>query len=231
VSSPQPVAPAAAAPHPHREALAGRKAETRRRILAAAREIFLRDGFAETNLNDVARNAEVGKGTLYRHFENKADLYVAMLTEKPERFFDTVREQVDHGASVPEQLRQIADCYVDFWLAHPETLRVIWAVQNQDLIGGLSPALLERLGALFERPLRDLEALIRSGVERGELRPCDPWNTANVLTLTGNAIVVPMVNGDHAMVDRDLRAIFRQAVDLLLAGLAPPSASRGDGAG
>jgi len=230
VSSPQSVPSGTSPPPAPREPVTGRKAETRRRILAAARAIFLRDGFADTNLNEVARRAEVGKGTLYRHFENKAELYVAMLTEKPERFFDAVRAKLDPEAPVPEQLRQVADAYLTFWTEHPQTLRVVWAVQNQDLIGDLSPALLARLGGLFERPLRGLEALIRRGVECGELRPCDPWNTANLLTLSANAIVGPLANGDHAMVDRDLRAVYRHAVDILLAGLAPEAAPRADDA-
>jgi AcrR family transcriptional regulator len=45
-----------------------RKAQSRNRILDAAREIFFRDGFMDANLDDVAKGAGVAKGTLYRYF-------------------------------------------------------------------------------------------------------------------------------------------------------------------
>ena len=58
-----------------------KKAESRRRILESAREIFFRDGFMAANLDEVAEKAGVAKGTLYRYFESKAELYVAVLAE------------------------------------------------------------------------------------------------------------------------------------------------------
>jgi AcrR family transcriptional regulator len=203
----------------YRESLADQKAETRRRVLAAARQVFLRDGFMETNLNEVARLAGVGKGTLYRHFENKAELYVAVLTENDGGFFEAACAAVDASAAVPEQLRQIADFYLDFWKRHPEGFRVIWAVQNRELIGGLSPALLERVATIFQRPVRFLERLVRTGIERGEIGPCDPWVAANAIVLSINAVVGRLVHGDHVMLDRDLEAVYRQTVDLLVQGL------------
>ena len=58
---------------------AEKKAQARRRILDAARAVFFQDGFVATNLDKVADQAGVAKGTLYRYFESKADLYVAVL--------------------------------------------------------------------------------------------------------------------------------------------------------
>ena len=51
----------------------------RARLLAAAREMFLRDG-ADASLEGIARLAGVGIGTLYRHFPTRQDLLEAMLT-------------------------------------------------------------------------------------------------------------------------------------------------------
>ena len=56
-----------------------RRAQQRLRIFEAARGVFFRDGFMNANLDEVAQLAGVAKGTLYRYFENKADLYVALL--------------------------------------------------------------------------------------------------------------------------------------------------------
>lgn len=48
-------------------------------ILAAATEVFATAGFARTKLEDVARRADVSKGTLYRYFDSKDALFRAMV--------------------------------------------------------------------------------------------------------------------------------------------------------
>jgi AcrR family transcriptional regulator len=69
-----------------------KKALQRRKILDAAREVFFRDGFVNANLDEVAALAEVAKGTLYRHFDSKADLYVAVLSHNGQVFEERMRE-------------------------------------------------------------------------------------------------------------------------------------------
>lgn len=205
---------------------AERKAETRRRILAAARPVFLREGFISANLNEVAREAGVGKGTLYRHFENKGELYLAVLSENGEIFLEEMRGAIDFEVSALEQIEQIAKFYVDFWVRHPEYFKITWAVQNPELIGPISPELERRLADSFEKPVRLLEALIKNGVERGELRPCDPWNMANAIGICGGAAVGYIIGMSKSPLERDARAVWEQMLDLALAGLRPHPTDR-----
>ena len=53
-----------------------KKAESRRRILEAAREVFFRDGFMGANLDEVAEKAGVAKGTLYNYADSKEGLFL-----------------------------------------------------------------------------------------------------------------------------------------------------------
>src|SRR5512143_2008963 len=61
---------------------AQQNAETRRRLLTSARRIFLRQGFHATSLADVAKDAGYTKGAVFSQFENKADLFLALLEER-----------------------------------------------------------------------------------------------------------------------------------------------------
>jgi AcrR family transcriptional regulator len=56
-------------------------ARNRRRVLAAAEELFARRGAAKVTMEDIARTAGVGKGTLYRRFPDRASIAVALLDE------------------------------------------------------------------------------------------------------------------------------------------------------
>lgn len=53
----------------------------RERVLAAARQAFAADGPA-VSLDDIARRAGVGAGTVHRHFPSKADLFAAVIAER-----------------------------------------------------------------------------------------------------------------------------------------------------
>ncbi|MGI8859190.1 MAG: TetR/AcrR family transcriptional regulator [Rubrobacteraceae bacterium] len=59
-------------------------AESRRRILAAARRLFGECGVDAVSMHEVGRAAGVGQGTLYRRFGHKGDLCAALLGEKIE---------------------------------------------------------------------------------------------------------------------------------------------------
>lgn len=66
-------------------------------LLNVAREVVAEQG-ADASLRDIARKAEVGLGTLYRHFPTREDLLVALLRES----FDAMTEKAGALAASPE---------------------------------------------------------------------------------------------------------------------------------
>jgi AcrR family transcriptional regulator len=58
----------------------GRSARKRRAILDAARTVFLRHGYAGTNMDQIAALAAVSKQTIYKHFTDKARLFAEIIT-------------------------------------------------------------------------------------------------------------------------------------------------------
>ncbi len=213
-------------PRPGRRA--ARKAEVRQRLLQAAREIFFRDGFVEASLDEIATRAEVGKGTLYRQFESKAELYVAVLAANGVIFEERIKAAVQEDQPVLEQLRAVGNFYRRYWSEYPENFGIFWAVSSQTFIGELSRPLLDEVRGIWERPLRVLEGVIDRGVKSGELRPCEPWVMANVIMRCGNGAIEALVTPKRARVlDCSPEAIWRDTLDLVIAGLA---ARPGDGA-
>ena len=99
-----------------------KKAESRRRILEAARDVFFRDGFMPANLDEVAEKAGVAKGTLYRYFESKAELYVAVLAHNGAIFEQKMRDTLEGSLDAPEQLRRTARFYFERILPRTRSL-------------------------------------------------------------------------------------------------------------
>jgi AcrR family transcriptional regulator len=64
------------------------RAQRREQILASATQAFAKTGFTATSLEDIAAKAGVSRMILYRHFESKADLYIAVLDRAQRRLLD-----------------------------------------------------------------------------------------------------------------------------------------------
>lgn len=53
--------------------------QTRQRILEAANKVFIEQGFEKASLSEIAREAQVTRGAIYWHFENKNDIFIELL--------------------------------------------------------------------------------------------------------------------------------------------------------
>jgi AcrR family transcriptional regulator len=90
----------------------------RARILAAADELLARDG-VDVPLDDIARRAGVGPGTLHRHFPTKAELVGAVLAERLARRVDeAARALEEEGARAGSVLRELIERLLDDGLAN-----------------------------------------------------------------------------------------------------------------
>jgi AcrR family transcriptional regulator len=101
-------------------------AENRRRILRVAEELFEARGIADVNMQDIARAAGVGQGTLYRRFANKGELCLSLLDAQMNDFQNDVLAQLrDMGArrsSKQTQLEWFLDALVHFNERHAPLL-------------------------------------------------------------------------------------------------------------
>ncbi|MER3484658.1 MAG: TetR/AcrR family transcriptional regulator, partial [Chloroflexota bacterium] len=62
----------------------------RRRVLDAALEIFARDGYGETAVDEIARASDTSKGGIYFHFPSKQALFLCLLDEAGKLLLDRV---------------------------------------------------------------------------------------------------------------------------------------------
>ena len=72
----------------------------RRQILAAALDVFSRQGYAGTTLDDITAAANLSKGAIYWYFESKADLFATLLGERASVFSEII-EDAARGAGGP----------------------------------------------------------------------------------------------------------------------------------
>lgn len=137
----------------------------REALVRAARVVFARDGLA-AKLETVAREAEVGPATLYRHFAAKPDLLQAIFEQ---RFADELEPALAAAAADEDAWRGFVmalHAALELWASDP----VLTAIALEPGRGPMAPAVRARL---FE-PLEDLAARAQaSGRLRGDLAALD----------------------------------------------------------
>jgi TetR/AcrR family fatty acid metabolism transcriptional regulator len=197
-----------------------KKVQSRRRILDAAREVFFRDGFMPANLDEVADKAGVAKGTLYRYFESKAELYVAVLAEGGAEFEAKMRGTLDASRSAPDQVRHTARFYFDHYVGNRDYFQIFWAIENQSVIGELPAGVVEEVARLWERCLAILSEIIERGVQEGAFRPCDAWEVANLLWTVANGLIQTETSSTRRLLRRaPLERTFEDGVEIVLRGI------------
>ena len=65
-------------------------AERREQLLAVALDVFAREGYHQTSMNDVAEAAGITKPVLYQHFESKRELYLALIEDAGARMLEVI---------------------------------------------------------------------------------------------------------------------------------------------
>src|SRR5262249_50119289 len=95
------------------------------RMLDAAARLFATQRFHEVRMEDIAAEADVGKGTLYRYFNDKEELYLALLDRASRQLAARLHEQVAESDEPRRRLQTIVAALIQFFDEQPHLLDVI----------------------------------------------------------------------------------------------------------
>jgi AcrR family transcriptional regulator len=148
-------------------------------LLAAALELFVERGFAGTRLDDVAARAGVSKGTLYLYFQNKEDLFKAVVRENIVRNLAEMRETM---ASFKGSYGELIALVIRQW----------WERVGNSNASGITKLMIAESGnfpeitrfyydEVIEPSNRLFRSLLERGAEAGEFRPVDAENFVQVM--------------------------------------------------
>jgi AcrR family transcriptional regulator len=172
----------------------------RERILEVAKDAFARSG-AGTSLDDIAKQAGVGAGTLYRHFPTRDALLEAVYRTEVEKLAAAERK-LAQDLSPMDALRAWMLLFVDYIA----TKQIIAPALNT-LVGGPSKAY-EASGAQITGAIR---ALVERAIEIGDIRrDLDPLDLLRALIGVSNVACGP-----------DWQQSARRLVDILITGSRP----------
>jgi AcrR family transcriptional regulator len=133
-------------------------------LLTVATALFVKDGFAATSMDQVARMAGCSKATLYRRHASKEDLFAAVLLNRGRQFLDTIAIEATGHAKPVDELRAVLRAFLDFVLDERtvETQRLL--IADGGRVPGLTDIVMEEIVGPFTQRI---EALLRQLIPSG----------------------------------------------------------------
>ncbi|TVX96904.1 TetR/AcrR family transcriptional regulator [Cohnella terricola] len=153
--------------------------EYHRRILDAAARLMERNGIDSVNMYQIAQEAGIGQGTLYRRYEHPGEIYSELLRTSMEQFVDRLEAQLeldgDSSAAILGRLRDAIERAVDYIDDHVDLLDSI-----NCMYAGKKSSMLDKRPVMIR--LRTLvTSYLDLAVERGETREIDVTLTTSFL--------------------------------------------------
>ena len=140
------------------------KLRQRQEMLAAALDLFSEKGYHNVSMHQVAERAEFAIGTLYKFFQNKEDLYKALVLEQCDRFRDAIVRAIEKPDDEVEKLRDYVRAKGEIFRSNLPFIRVYLAESRGasfNIKAGLDEEvrrgyydLLERLASIFESGIK-----------------------------------------------------------------------------
>lgn len=88
------------------------------KIVQSAIRLFAEKGYQATSIQDIADDCSIAKGSLYKHFASKEDLYIHILELRQQNMMDAVEKIKQKGLSKRETFLEEIACQIDFFIDH-----------------------------------------------------------------------------------------------------------------
>jgi AcrR family transcriptional regulator len=168
-------------------------AENRKFILAAAEKVFAQNGYGQTSVDDIAREAQFSKATLYRYYRSKREIFAAVILEsfrEALQGFSSIREKKGDAET---KLREIIRYTLSYYKKKESFARIFLMERsamkkalNLDIHEHMMPtpdkeALPREFRQVISSFHQGLASILKEGMDSGEFRRMDLAEASYIL--------------------------------------------------
>jgi TetR/AcrR family transcriptional regulator len=147
-------------------------------ILSAAEKVFAANGFYGSSMDEIARRAEFGTGSLYKYFKGKKDLYFSLIDEKVAEVTGLVKAELDKDCSPRDKIESVLRLQLGFFQRNRDFFKIYISERNRfewTIKDDLGKGVHEK----FLIYINDLEQVMRDGIAKGQFKEMDPRDMAH----------------------------------------------------
>lgn len=189
------------------------KEEKKKEIVKAAITVFAQRGFSNAKMEDVAKKAGIGKGTIYEYFKNKDELFFAIYEDVREQFNNTTFTGLKQQKTASGALREFVHSSLkafDVWQEFSFIILDFWSEHRR------GKAVHLRFNELYDESREDISEIIKAGIENGEFRKVDTLIAASAIIAVLDGLMIQKIFDPKMFLQKD---VYRQISDIILTSL------------
>jgi TetR/AcrR family transcriptional regulator len=197
------------------------KEQRRGAILNAARKLFFERGFKDVTVANIAKKAELSKGSIYLYFNSKEEIYTHILFSDIEKFNRKLAHLFQNGKSATELILELACIYIDFFLNDRELFRMMMNFMLHTEEMNLEASVTERIIEATNNTVKVIETFLQRGIEQGEF-PADinVRQSRNAIWGFLNGIIsLHAFTGKEVNKEERIRSTVKQSLSIFINGL------------
>ena len=190
------------------------------RILDAAVKVFADQGFFQSTISQIAREAQVADGTIYLYFKNKDDILVQFFSYKTTQVFEQFRKSVDQADTAIEKLRNLIRSHLDAF-QRDRSMAVVYQSETHQTSRPAEP----QIRAMSKMYLDIISEIVEQGQQQGSIRK--DLYLGLVRRFIIGAVDEVINTWLHAETEYDLTSMADPLVDLFIRGIGIEEAEPG----
>ncbi len=198
-----------------KERRAREKEQLRHRILSAARELFVTEGYESVSMRKIADMIEYSPTTIYLYYKDKADLLDSVCKETLLHLLNTLDLLRKDKSDPVETLRKSGKAYVEFGLKYPQDYKLTFVVRPQFQKGlGLQE------GSVGERVFSYLRTIVSECIRQKKFRQVDVETTGQVLWSAVHGVTLLLIDfPDFPWTEKE--KLIDMVIHTMIEGLKP----------
>lgn len=203
-----------------------RKTEAKRQaIVDIAAEVFRESGFERASMSEICRRIGGSKATIYNYFPSKEELFFEVMYQANQAQFAAIHEMLNQCADdVAEALQRFGEALLPF-IYSPDVIALRQLAVTHSVNAELGRRCFEQ-GP--KRSMNEISEFLRSAIEHGQLRPCDPAvATYHLRALLEAELIDSLIfRLDEPISAERFQAVVGRAIAVFMAAYGPVADSR-----
>lgn len=166
------------------------KLRQRQEMLAAGLDLFSRKGYHNVSMHEIAAQAEFAIGTLYKFFQNKEELYKALVLELCGEFEDSIMRAIEQPQDEVEKLRSYVRAKTEVFRRNLPFIR-LYLAESRGASFNLKAGLDDEIRQRYYISVESIAAIFASGIKNQRFKKiADPYYLAVALSSVIDAFLL-----------------------------------------
>ncbi len=180
------------------------------RILTAALELFVDEGYHNVSVHDVQKLANVSIGSIYNHFGGKEGIAKALYYHLLNEIDEMVDSVIEEDASAQEHCNRIIQLLFEYTETRPKIIAFVFHPKHKEFLPDEPPI-------CSAMPFQKIREVVQKGMNQGDIRESDLWVAS--AAIFGGAIRMIQLRLE-GMIEKPLPEYFDALIDTAWSGMS-----------